>query len=249
MRSFLFVLFVLACSTVQLATASKNVYDETYLCTAENFTTIVIRNVMSSKEDSKKINYCASLIRPNVWTLKDTLMAMVANGDEAFDTNNILTWTSEHTLDFFCRQNINCDLRKKVELNRTKEIFRSLIQHCECQRDLQSSIRKRFDKQFEGLLGFVFSLQTRKCYNVDHPIIKCRKYQLFALPEQEFTELPNGFGTESIRCLEYELDTTKPKMYQTFDMPFYFKGLSSKYYERIKQGGINTIIRAAMLIY
>lgn len=50
------------------------------------------------------------------------------------------------------------------------------------------------------------------CYKVDYPIVKC-------------IELSFSYTTRSgyiKRCADYELDETKPKQYQKFDVPFFY---------------------------
>lgn len=82
---------------------------------------------------------------------------------------------------------------------------------------------------------------------MDYPTVRCKKYQFFFEPRRQFNEFPYGRGTESIRCLEYELDTSKPKIYQVFDAPFFFKTLirrKPEYVEDIERLGMETIINS-----
>lgn len=53
--------------------------------------------------------------------------------------------------------------------------------------------------------GLYFTIVNQKCFKEEHPIERCLKY----------TYIPWK------KCVEYEVDMTKPKLYQWFDLPNY----------------------------
>lgn len=118
-----------------------------------------------------------------------------------------LNSTEEEILEACCHANIQCDERKRSELNH--KIISSL-RHCECEQKLRECLWKSVDYNL-GVLYFAreYFKHTKKCYTVDYPVVRCLKYQR----EHEWYK----------RCEQYELnhDESKPKIYQTFDVAYF----------------------------
>lgn len=91
---------------------------------------------------------------------------------------------------------------------RTKRCFNSKLMYVLAINEFDSS---KMNWQIKGLMYF------HEVNVKSHS--KCNE---FVMPEQEFRELSSDLGTENIRCPEYESDFSKPKIYQTFDVPVYF---------------------------
>lgn len=148
----------------------------------------------------------------------------VSRSDPNYDdiSNSLLKYES------CCRSIINCDLRKKSELNITDK---SNLRHCDCEsefvkclKDAYKNTSNQFDKNHQRL----HSIYTKQCYAEDYPIEKCIKYQQFFRPTQVFDQIPvDGLNT-TVRCLEYKMDRSKAKIIQNFDIPFCFSD-DSKY--------------------
>lgn len=155
-----------------------------------------------------------------------------------------------YDIDRYCRDCLKCDLREAIQLNRTKIASHLFVQNCECERNNQHFIRNIVGGSTGGFIPFAFSLCSKQCYSLDYPIVKCKKYQYFFEPKKQSDVFPNHVDTESIRCLEYALDKSKPKIYQIFDLPFDFELIFKyrpEYIEEIEQIGLETVIRSALL--
>lgn len=73
-------------------------------------------------------------------------------------------------------------------------------------------------------MGDHYFRTTAKCYSVDHPIIKCEEFKCFYQPNNSYKQFPSGHMDGAVRCVKYQLDKTKAKIYQTFELPFYYYG-------------------------
>lgn len=60
--------------------------------------------------------------------------------------------------------------------------------------------------------GF-FLNQNTKCYKNDYPIVRCLESE---------NDILRRLNTS--RCVRYELDESKPKAYQIFDEPYFYRG-------------------------
>lgn len=228
------VVFAFICITVQSAAPLENVYDDAYLRLAENFTKIFLGHL---NETEYPFNYCPSLFR--------STEKMMLHERASRKTNDLRYEIDEH-----CRENYDCDAKMRTKMNQmnSSRSHPQPIRHCQCERDFKNYLHERFggmSVESWSMIGFVYSLNTRSCYEIDHPIVKCAKYQnIYALRYQtEAHKYPKGYGTLAIRCEEYELDLTKPKMYQTFDLPIDFRGLAVDYQSYIIQVGTEATMR------
>lgn len=77
--------------------------------------------------------------------------------------------------------------------------------HCRCDSEFKSCL-KTTNKDVSNKIGYMYFSVRDKCYMETYPAIECQSYETrFFLR----------------RCAEYILDTSKPKVYQWFDLPFY----------------------------
>lgn len=110
-----------------------------------------------------------------------------------------------------CRDHDHCDHLEPGESNNylvNNDIFS--VMNCECDREFKKCLKA--NKSFvSNKIGIIYFTARSRCYMEEYPIIKCKTYD-----HRLFVK----------RCVEYILDTSKPKAYQWFDLPFY----SSDYY-------------------
>lgn len=120
-----------------------------------------------------------------------------------------------------CSSLLQCDEQKRAELK--GDFIEDGIRHCECEKKFAKCLT---DAEFASIMSFGkdYFTKTVKCYSVDHPIIKCEQYKCYYQPNTKFNQYPSGHVKEAIRCVEYQLDESKPKIYQTFELPFYYEG-------------------------
>lgn len=124
-------------------------------------------------------------------------------GNTASDYNQLGYYNET---DKCCRDHDHCDAigsgEEKYNLT-NDDAFTRL--HCRCDSEFKSCLRKTKNDISNKIGNMYFSVRDR-CYREDYPIMECQTYEArFFLR----------------RCVEYILDTSKPKVYQWFDLPFY----------------------------
>lgn len=157
--------------------------------------------------------------------------------------HNIIKYYNDATYEDECSRGvIECEFLTKLTLNQTSDLFNSFLKrrNCECEQKFHKCIHgiEEFYNYGTraGMLGFVSTLIWPKCYSVNYPIVKCEKFQYFFEPNATFTKFPKDRGTDTIRCLEYKLDKSKPKIYQDiFDVPFQYQDLAPEILRGIEQ--------------
>lgn len=231
MKSVALILVAFQCLSVHSATSSKTVFDAFYSQTVEIYTSAVLSIFQLSPY---RMKYCPSMFRSTENEIRDSLLA-IANRSKDIPVDDGFGFGE---FDQFCRLNFECDVRRKTELNRQYEIFNSFVRSCECERQFRESVQLERNDWISGVqsfFGHIYALNRRKCYSVDHPIKRCKRFESFYTPRKQYDEFEmERFGTESIRCIEYELDKTKPKIYQLFDIPFQFERIAPEFREFIE---------------
>lgn len=119
-----------------------------------------------------------------------------------------------------CRSNYMCDVQKRAESIDTKSIDEN-VRHCDCENQFLECIDKS-DSFMVLKWAEHYFMHTPKCYALDQPINTCNEYKCYYLPNAPYKQYPRDHKNGAIRCVVYDLDGSKPKMYQTFDMPFYY---------------------------
>jgi len=240
MKIILLVLFAFAffCSTLQLTTVFKNPHDEAYHRVVKNLTSILREYLQYSHNNSiRHYFYAPFMYEPTENYSKNLFYKILRNHGASFEDN-------------CCKDVIACDFEQKSKLNRTiylNDLFRSFVRNCDCERKYHKCLSSYRGFDLIGILGLVSILKSPKCYSVDHPIVKCKKFQYFFEPMITFNELPKRRGTDTIRCLEYELDESKPKIYQdNFDVPFKFDYLDPQILEDIQNIRVDLIFQSSI---
>lgn len=202
------VVFALFCTTTAFSTASQNFFDETFVRTTRNFTSILLEHVRNSQIS---IEHCIPLIEP----INNPPLTVTYPKQKKSTTS-----TYSHLWDAFdlqCREFDECNREKNAELNHTNDMSHEPIRHCECEHNFLDYIHKELNhplynpNKMRSLVGITYTMNTRTCYDVEHPIIKCLQYQNFFSYRTKCDEYPNGFGTQGIRCVKYALDYNQPK--------------------------------------
>lgn len=77
---------------------------------------------------------------------------------------------------------------------------------CDCERKFLDCLKKASTPAsvLVGIMYYEF-FPTRRCFSEEHPKVKCLK----------------STGWPMSKCLKYELDEKKPKIYQWFDLPLF----------------------------
>lgn len=83
------------------------------------------------------------------------------------------------------------------------------ILHCDCDEGLRECFRVA-DEKYANVSGeyYYFGIAPTSCFKKEYPIVKCVEYDVDDL-----------WGD---RCMHYELDKSKSKIYQLFDLPIYY---------------------------
>lgn len=139
-------------------------------------------------------------------------------------------WDTIQEIEACCNSILQCDVQKRAELN--SSLVEGDIRHCVCENKFRECLTNS-NPQVENF-GQHYFMKTAKCYSVDHPIVKCEQYKCYYQPNATYDQYPSGHASEAVRCTEYELDKSKPKMCQTFNLPFYYVGWSGSDYQWIK---------------
>lgn len=161
------------------------------------------------------MEFCPTILKPTADTLSKSVEAILGNPEQ--NTNS----TEGENLDACCRTLYICGIQKKVNLNDTKK---SKTRHCECENGFLKCLEKLNDEATKKFAS-AYSLEQSTCLEENYPIVKCVKFQIFFEPRAIFYRPPNAIEQKSnyIRCLEYEFDKEKPKIYQKIDLPYIFK--------------------------
>lgn len=117
-----------------------------------------------------------------------------------------------------CRSHFECNARKNFDY---KQPNTSNAPHCECEKSFCECLDKS-KNTLSSIFEYAYLLSTTKCIAEDYPIIECTKFQYFYEPYVQFSRPPNAneLKREHIRCLEYRVDKTRSKSFQSFDLPF-----------------------------
>lgn len=134
-------------------------------------------------------------------------------------------------LETCCSSNIECDVRKRSEINGTS--IEKNLRHCECEHEFYKCLRT---SNYVGVLSIAnhYFRKTQKCYAFDHPVTKCEQFKCFYQPNKLYKQYPSEAEIGTIRCAEYELDKSKPKIYQTFELSFTYGGYDALDYQTLE---------------
>lgn len=118
-----------------------------------------------------------------------------------------------------CRSHFECNSRRIFDYKRA--VQSNSTTNCDCDKDFSECLDKS-SNMLSNVFEYSYILSTRKCIAHDHPIIECVKFQYFSEPYAEFSRAPheNELRSEQVRCIQYNVDKTKPKIFQLFDLPF-----------------------------
>lgn len=120
-----------------------------------------------------------------------------------------------------CFINVRHINNKHIELNYTNE--QANIRHCECEYSFKNCL-ENLNTSSSNVLGFIHSLNTEKCYAIDHPVIKCISFDAPQIEPEIDLHLQNlnAVKRKSIfnRCSKYDFDQGQPQLLQMFDVPF-----------------------------
>ncbi|XP_031633503.1 uncharacterized protein LOC116347157 [Contarinia nasturtii] len=154
--------------------------------------------------------FCPSIPGPTSEILQTFLASLKNSTKKEVNSTNVESFGS------CCRSHFECNARKNFD--RPNE---SNTPYCQCEKSFSECL-----DQSKNILSSVFEyayiLGTTKCIAEDYPIVDCAKFQYFFEPYAQFSRPPNENERkrEHIRCLEYNVDKTKPKEFQSFDLPF-----------------------------
>lgn len=154
--------------------------------------------------------YCESILLPTENTLK-----------KALDSTFIKTKSGTHSdesdrIDLCCRSLLKCNAFKRNDLNQSVEWN---IYQCECV-DLFKICLKNLNTTLSNDVRFIYSINARKCFANDYPIVECAEYEKISTTKIQFFTSLNESEIYYKRCLKYEFDKSQPKQLQIFDIPF-----------------------------
>lgn len=114
---------------------------------------------------------------------------------------------NQKEVDMCCRDHDHCDniAAGETKHNLTNRDYFTVLD-CDCDRQFQKCLRN-IDSKMSNRIGRMYFTLRNRCYFDDNPIVKCDEYD-----DEIFLH----------RCIHYELDNTKPKQYQWFDLPLYY---------------------------
>lgn len=152
--------------------------------------------------------FCASILSSDENALKISLRAAFINHvkkDTPLDE-----W--DH-LDLCCRSFYKCDSYKSIELNYTAEWD---AHHCDCEYFFETCL-DNLNTAPSNALRVNHFVNTPKCYANDYPIKRCITFSNFPRSDVNFL---SERKRPSHRCEKYELDESKPKCLQLFDLSY-----------------------------
>ncbi|KAK4872448.1 hypothetical protein RN001_014477 [Aquatica leii] len=88
--------------------------------------------------------------------------------------------------------------------NLTNSAFYTRLK-CQCDEDFNACLKKGNTRASNQVGYLYFNALGTQCFREDYPVISCVRYTI----------------TPKRKCLEYEYDTTKEKIYQWFDVQIY----------------------------
>lgn len=138
-------------------------------------------------------------------------------------------------MEYCCNSILQCDVQKRAELN--SHIIEEDIRHCECENKFSECLSIKDEPPIWSFKNVYFK-KTAKCYSVDHPIIKCEQYKCYLQPDATYSQYPSKHTSKAVRCAKYELDESKPKIYQTFDLPFDYQGWDEYNYSILRSDAL-----------
>lgn len=148
---------------------------------------------------------------PTEYTLKKTLQSTFFNAKS--DTVS----DEKDRIDLCCRFLYKCDAQKHKEVNQT---IVWPLWHCECVRSFQTCLNN-LNTSLSNEFAFIHSINTKKCFSKDYPIVKCDRFEKYPDSISEIFKFVNLDEREQYfkRCIIYELDRNRRKELQIFDMP------------------------------
>ncbi|XP_076346189.1 phospholipase A2-like [Tachypleus tridentatus] len=111
--------------------------------------------------------------------------------------------------DICCRDHDTCDDFMKsgeTKYGLTNNALTTRL-NCQCDEDFKACLMKVNTQTSNAVGEFYFNIAQNKCYKMEHPQIKCLRWG----------------GLLQMSCQEYELDSSKPKIWQFFDAEEYRK--------------------------
>lgn len=130
-------------------------------------------------------------------------------------------------LETCCSSNIQCDNEKRSALHGIT--IENNLRHCDCERKFRECL-SAVNVPSALWWGDFYFRHTPKCYSIDHPIVECEQYKCFYQPKKLYKH-PKRHRRGAVRCVKYKLNRTKPKIYQTIELPFYYAAYDSDGYE------------------
>lgn len=152
--------------------------------------------------------------------LRESLDASFVNVKKNTDFN-----TEVDHLDLCCRSMFKCSAHKNNDFNYRHTNYWNIF-HCECEYYFHMCLKRINNSLLSKEFEFIRLFNTTKCYAMEHPIIKCIKFEAFAA---EPYPLFHRFENFKKRCLKYELNEIEPKRIQLFDLPFNYYNESSSF--------------------
>ncbi|XP_060520399.1 phospholipase A2-like isoform X2 [Cylas formicarius] len=120
-------------------------------------------------------------------------------------SENVNDLGTERDTDKCCRTHDMCsDIIPAHESkhNLTNPSFYTRL-HCDCDTDFYKCLKTIKTRTATKVGHLYFTILGTKCYRYDYPIIGCNKYTFFP----------------SRKCIDYQHDPTKNKVYQWYDVP------------------------------
>lgn len=107
--------------------------------------------------------------------------------------------------DTCCREHDMCnDIIEagQTKYNLTNNSYYTKL-NCKCDERFYDCLKSSLMKTSRAVGHIYFNVLGTQCYRLDYPIIKCSRYDRFLVN----------------RCVEYQFDTSKPQIYEWFDVP------------------------------
>lgn len=191
-----------------METKTKNVFFSLFLflITRSVNSTFFTEPNLLKKFNLSDTKFCESILSPTEFTYKKSFEATfddVKSGEYFNESGRV---------DLCCRSFHKCEAYKHIQLNYTNE--EANIRHCECEYIFKNCL-EHLNTSSSNVLGFIHTLNTRKCYAIDHPIIKCTSFDAPQIEPEIDLHVQNLY-----RCENYELDQDQPQLLQMFDVPF-----------------------------
>lgn len=97
--------------------------------------------------------------------------------------------------------------------------------HCDCFKSIRNCLH-RINTTLPNYRANRFFISNGEfgCYKEDYPIIKCLEYGYSYIIKNSYI----GYKEKIKRCVRYDIDDSKPKQYQKFDVPFFYNSKDPK---------------------